>query len=792
MRNILTILGIMLYILPGYAQTNRTLHSWDFGTATFVEKDYAPAGPDTAFTPERGFGWIATNDLLARDRSAPNALLRDFVFGKSAHTFRITGLPNGLYLLTVNSGDLTYGDHQTQVKVEGRAFGPLLAPAIGEFMTLTGTVTAENGAVDITFESPSENWIVNSISLEPAQTAQAPQILKQQFTNIDATSTWGQVMTWPDPTKPLLEEFQRAATGQSIHETGLTRNDYLKLIASEVDFWKTQQAESGAIIDPYIKQEFQYSTPAYAHAAAVLVVYANRKDLLESAAKALDWSAHTLSTRQAASGHEDFFAPMIAHAIPLLKPLVTPQRAAQWEDDIRRFDPFKTYRAQPGANNWNLVAASGEALFQQLGLRDKDNKFVEVSLAKQGHIFASPYGLYLEGPMPYDHFPRLWVGDMLAHGYDGAYHAELAEVLRRASLTSLFMQSPWGELPAGGRSAHHQWNEAEQCVTYEIYATKAHAAGDDKLAGIFKRAAHLAFSSMRRWVRPSGEMQIIKNWVDPAKNHAYEGYSSHSQYNLLPMSMLAIAYHNAETTEGIAEQPAPADIGGFVVPIPELHKVFANAGGTYVEIDTNADHHYDATGLIRVHFKALSPQLGPSDSILQKPAYRVPGGETTANTGIGISWQAPDKTWRRLGELDASNLKKTSVEKKDTTPRRVSFDVIYEGNLFGVSRIIEHYTITPGYVELATELQNYTGTLRYVWPVLADDGRTKSEIKVANDTVTVSQDGGKTAQTFRAPGAANVRVEEALYPNHNGWARLGVAEFPQGGKITLQIAPIIQ
>jgi hypothetical protein len=336
---------------------------------------------------------------------------------------------------------------------------------------------------------------------------------------------WRPVLSWPDPTRPLLERFRQATAAHApvdFRPTGLTRADYLRLIAGEVDFWKQHQDANGAILDPYRKIEWQYSTPAFAHAAAALVTWAHRKDLLGPAAKAMDWAVHTLSERKAANGHEDFFAPMLAHAFPLLKPSVAPERAARWEAELRQFDPFKTYRAAPGANNWNVVALSGEALFQQSNLRDRDNRFVADSLAAQGRHFGSPYGLYLEGPMAYDHFPRLWAGDMIAHGYDGPSSRELSEVLRRAAITSLFMQSPWGELPAGGRSAHHQWNEAEQCVTYEIYAARALKEGDVQLAGIYKRAAHLALGSMRRWVRPGGEMQILKNWVDPAQGHAFE------------------------------------------------------------------------------------------------------------------------------------------------------------------------------------------------------------------------------------------------------------------------------
>ena len=729
------------------------------------------------FSPQRGFGWLDNENLAVRDRSAPDELRRDFVWGQEAATFRISNLKAGRYKLTIICGDANFGNHRTRVRIAGAPELPLLEPMTNEFATLTATINCGE-ACDITFDSPSENWIVNALSLEPTTENFLPMISQEAIKTV-----W--TVPNPDPTQPLLEQFRHSAPPQDFRATELSRADYLKLIAGEIDFWKIQQNAQGAIIDPYKKVEWQYSTPAYAHAAAALVAWKGRDDLLESAARAMDWATRNLSQRTAANAHEDFYTPMLAHALRLLKPRVEAARAARWEAELQ-FDPSQIYRSGFGGNNWNIVALSGETLLQNIGVRTQHTDYVEKSLAAQIHVFDSPHGLYLEGPMAYDHFPRLWLADLLADGYDGAYHAELAETLRRAAVTSLFMQSPWGELPSGGRSAQHQWNEAEQCVTYEVFAARALQGGDAELAAVYKRAAHLALASMERWVRPSGEMQIVKNWVDPGKGHAYEGYSAHSQYNLLPMSMLAIAYERAASTENIAEKPAPADIGGFVLDVPKLHKVFANASGTYLEIDTAADHHYDATGLIRVQMKNLAPQLGPSDSILAKPTYHVPADSPkTQNTGVGVAWQNGQGEWHRLGELSKEQIQKIEVKTLQATPQLVEFEVIYSGDLFGVAQIVEHYALSAGRVELTTEVPNYAGPLRYVWPILADDGRTKSIIRVDDKTVHALQNGVIMPQTFAATGAQSVRVEPGLYPNHNGWARLGVAEFPRGGKITL-------
>jgi hypothetical protein len=740
---------------------------------------------------------VSAAGLNARDRggAAPE---RDFVFGTAARVFRIGNLTSGRYRLTVVSGDLTFGDHFTRLQVPGVDGGeplPVLHPSIAQFATLTATVVVPAGSttLDITIDAPQVNFVINALVLESVVDAEPVRVT---YSNAPIASTWGPILTSPDPTAALLAGHRdragddRCRSSRSFRSTRLDRSDYLTLIASEVDFWKTKQdTTTGAIIDPYLNREFQYSTPAFAHAAATLVAYAGRADLLDSAALALDWSAWTLAERKAANGHEDFFAPMIAHAIRLLKPFVPAERSAAWENNIRRFEPVLIYRGVIGTGgNWNVVAASGEALFQMMGLREANNRFAEASFAGQGADFNSPYGLYLEGPMAYDHFPRLWAGDLLARGYNGPYWQELDETLRRGAITSLFMQSPLGELPAGGRSAHHQWNEAQQCVTFEIYSARALAAGDRELAAYFKRAARLALKSMRRWVRPSGEMQIVKNWVDPSLNHSYETYSAHSQYNLLPMSMLAIAYEHAATTEGVEERPAPADTGGYVLTLSELHKVFANAGGAYVELDTAGDHKYDATGLIRVHFADHSPQLGPSDSLLAASSYRVPeGSPVPPTTGIGVAWLGTDNVWRYQGELVKSQIQNLLVTTSGGSDERVAFTVRYEGNFGGgVTAIEDQFVLTPDEITLTTLLPDFTGPIRRVVPLLSNDGRTESKIQVHGDEVRVWQQGeyGTAKHTFEMEDAEDVTVGAEEYPNHNGWARLAVGEYPveQGDK----------
>jgi hypothetical protein len=237
-------------------------------------------------------------------------------------------------------------------------------------------------------------------------------------------------------------------------------------------------------------------------------------------------------------------------------------------------------------------------------------------------------------------------------------------------------------------------------VTYEIYAAKFVADGDKEMAGVFKRASHLALQSMQRWQRPSGEMWIVKNRADPKDFHGYESYSSHSQYNLLPMAMLSIAYDYAGKTDDVAEQITPAEVGGFVLDIDApFNKVIANAGGMYIELDVAADPSHNATGLLRVHKKNFHPQLGPSEGLITSNTEKYPEGSPRTIAAIGGAWQDVNGGWKRLAEFPEKAITSTSVIDVKAEPNHVSFTVVYNGYFSGPKFVAEHYVITPEQVE---------------------------------------------------------------------------------------------
>ncbi|MHB8524320.1 MAG: hypothetical protein ACYDH9_26670, partial [Limisphaerales bacterium] len=378
-------------------------------------------------------------------------------------------------------------------------------------------------------------------------------------------------------------------------------------------------------------------------------------------------------------------------------------------------------------------------------------------------------------PMAYDQFPRHFLAAMLARGYHGAHRGQLDALLERAAWTSLLIQSPAGELPIGGRSAQHQWNEAMQCVTFEIWAAREESAGDSIAAKAFKRAAHLALQSVQRWRRPSGELWIVKNHFDPAVRHGFEGYSFHSQYNLLAASMLATAWLFAD--DRVAEGACPADAGGFVVQLPEFHKVIANAGGLYAEVDTAADPDYNSTGLLRVHRSGVDPLVGPSDGAAIK----------VTPMAIGIAWREGSR-WMPLAAIGQPHPAVVTVTPEAATPKQVRFRIRYEINRENVRAVIEHYELTPARLRVTAEIDGSADKIQIRFPALAFDGERAAKLSTAGDSATVELAGSRQVFRVESPSGVKLRRTGEWISMRNGFLD-PIAGEAAGKSVTFTLTP---
>ncbi len=634
----------------------------------------------------------------------------------------------------------------------------------------------------------------------------AKQFLVDNTSLLPASALKGTSLKETDhPLAAQISAFlERQPPSKDFVATDLDRQDYLDVIAGQVRAMQAYQDSDGRIIDPVAQREMYFTTPCYAHSVAALTKanYALGAAMIESGMKALDVSLGDLAEAKAAGGHGDFYTWPALLAYELFSPSASAQRKENWTGLISCINPEKSYNhyrrpyqayehqvfygsfGKTWAHNWNLVNTAGEYMRSLHGFTDLN--YVDFCLTMQLPHFDT-YGMYDEGghPFPYDLFARHYATGMLHRGYRSFLFATYRDLLWRGAWTSLFIQSPTGQLPTGYRSSHHIWNEAEEAVVFEIYASQYAQAGMKTEAGAFKRAAHLALSSVQNWIRPDGTGYIVKNRYPIEARHGYEDYSQHTCYNMLACSMLAQAWQHAN--DDIKEQPCPAEVGGFAFALPNFHKVFANAGGTCIEYDTRGDQEYNPTGLLRIHLKDGHAQLGPSDGC----AARYSGkGNLLA---VGPAWKDGDGHWTKLAELTGC---KPTVEILGSTTAQVRVKVTYrivdnqtgtrvdvtpdnvrsqreaDASAENTLQVSETFTVKPDAVLVENTVEGGDALqLRIYYPMLVFDGLNETDVQIDHNSVCLwLQDKGIRLEAVKPSGIGLVRSGQKL--NH----RNGIVE----------------
>lgn len=583
------------------------------------------------------------------------------------------------------------------------------------------------------------------------------------------------------PLKPQISRFldaQRGATG--FKPTGLKRADYLKSVDAQIRVMRTYQTADGDFPD-VIKKRVDYACAHYAHCVATLVASGVNTDptLLESGMKAMDLATERLAGGKKAfpAGASDFYTYATMLAFEMFQKVAPKERLEKWRKCLAAMDASKTYMCYGAGNtNWSLVHTAGEFLRWKYGLTSPD--YFESILQKHRHSMTAQ-GLFREAgePFSYDGFGRYFLTGILQNGYQGESFGFYQDACLKGAWTSLFIQSPFGEMPTEFRSSQHIWNEAEMASVYEMYATAYAKAGRSAEAGAFKRGARLALESIRHWTRPDGTGYIVKNRYPIEAQHGYESYSYHVNYNLLACSMLCAAWQAAD--DSIEEKPAPADVGGYVVYMPEFHMVIANAGGdTYVQymtqgnwdlpgmlkyakdksdqaiekmikkIKEHGSYKYNPQGLLRVHLREGHPQLGYSENLIAENAYRAP------------------------------QAKLKSVTILDESAAQVRFRVELEDRA-------ETVTLTKAGVTVAAERSP-----RITFPLMMFDGQTETKVVMDGKTVSLESGGRGVQFTVLEPSDATLTRSGTRLAHRNGMVEPLVIESPSGN-IEYSIRPLI-
>lgn len=575
--------------------------------------------------------------------------------------------------------------------------------------------------------------------------------------------------------------------------TSVRRDDYLDIMQLIVGTAKDWVDTQGRVIDPVLGKEWGQTSPRFASPGAILLHFGRAPEVRDAVFRTMDYCCRTLPSGQARGNSPDFWMRELATAYMALETVASPGQLKGWAAGIAAVEPEKIYTqvspdgtklAQLG--NWSLYAAGGEAMREAAGLKPAGqflwgHAFYERYVGAQVGMFTAN-GMYRDpgDPITYDVTTRLQVACGLAFGYDGRHRAVLEELLRRGGLTTLLFALPEGFCPYGGRSAAFHFREAILVALCELEACR-YRASNPRLAGAFRRQAHLSFLSVQRWLTGMQPWRHIKNGFAPATRHGIDAYGNYSVYSLLIASFLGLATVFADDT--IPEGPCPAELGGFALELaPAFHKLFANCQDTYLEIDTAADPHYDATGLGCFAVTGVPLELGlgmPFPAPREKwggPAIVIGPGcvQPPAPVALGPAWLS-DGSWVSLAGLTAGLRSRVRILEESAAAVRCEVAYTHVSTC-----ILETYLLERGKVTISARIDAHgkpVPRMRYIVPLLVTDGAARAEIRgPQHGTVSVHYLGHRYEIAFAA--AVDARLEPAEYANRNGVYRSLVLETP--------------
>jgi len=446
----------------------------------------------------------------------------------------------------------------------------------------------------------------------------------------------------------------------------------------------------------------------------------------------------------------DFSVRELVCALGLLeKRNMYPELIAKWKKQLASINPWGCYECispKPvrAVGNWAMFSAVSEWV-RGLWCGADTYEFVDHQISSQ-IIVLDENGMYKDPncPMVYDIVPRFLMSALLLFGYDGEHKKTLENALDKSLDLTLKMQSVTGEIPYGGRSAQFYHNEALLNSLLETESVRLYRRGDEEKARAVKGAAKLCTEYLLE-AFSGDEIFHIKNKFDKDSFIGSEPYGYFDKYMITAASNIGFAYYF--TNDEITPTAPPAVTGGFVAETSsDFHKICVNSNGYFLEFDTKADLHYDASGLGRIHKKGCASQ-------------------------VCLSLPFPPKT--------------ESIKLEADNPRPMSLCVWCE-DLYGSESYAEYEKVSDFPLTLNCRMKNTVvkqtyevsesgvdislegeGRLGFMVPAFEFDGRDYTDIQLSCGKIEVVYNGSKCTYTWNG----NVLGCET-YNNRNGRYRV--------------------
>ena len=556
----------------------------------------------------------------------------------------------------------------------------------------------------------------------------------------------------------------------------IPKSAYLDALEGACRFSIQHQDARGAIVDPFLHREHQYSTPYFAYAVGALIHAGRAKDLLPAGIRAMDHATEGFSKGVQAlpDPHGEFYIAPLTEAIELYEKDAPADKVRLWRERLRT--PLALV-LRGLTNNWRTYAMKGEWLRVKAGLADRDatRAFIKDSWlngTQRDRIASDTWNLYQDRQTDPESLAVEAVGRgnllaLVAKGYDGEFQEEMRRMVERGTLVSLLLQDPSGQCPPNGRTDNHVFNDVLYQLAFEVMAERAREKGDHRLAGQYRRAALLSFNSIARWRRTdapwAGSYFVTKNHFDPAERVGYQQASNYGNYNGAILYHLAEAYHVRKSE--IAEQPAPVEIGGYaLVTDPKFASVCVNAGGMQMlanlrgDTQVAFDHYWTPLGVARFGRVGWDGRLGPSD------------GVRDAKTGSGVTF---GPTWRENGRwvrlADVPDRYQGEFHLQFSHPLLVRCAIDYKPVPGRQGPAFRHeFVLTPDGV-FSTLRSADAQEFGITWPLLENEG-TPLKTAFTGHTTSVAFPKGADQQNFLSLHAdATVARDEKAVRSPYGW-----------------------
>lgn len=509
----------------------------------------------------------------------------------------------------------------------------------------------------------------------------------------------------------------------------------------------------------------------------ILIAHGRRRDLKPIFLEMMEFCCKTIPVVKAAN---DFSVREIICCLREVEEnhVADEETLARWKAYLSSIDPetcYTRFARTPTDNvkNWALFTGVSEFFRKQAGLGGSED-FIDLQLVSQLQ-WLDENGMYMDGleenhhPVVYDLVPRGLFAAVLTEGYRGKYFGQIDEALKRAGMLTLLMQSPNGEHPFGGRSNQFIHNETWMSAVYEYEAARYAREGNFALAGEFKAAIKRAVAVITEWLSME-PIYHVKNRFPLETGYGCEDYAYFDKYMITVASNLYAAYLMCD--DSIPAADTEDDQPAVFATSSHFHKVFLKAGGYGLEFDYDADPHYDATGLGRVHRKGAPAALCLSVPCSATPDYNVDIAEPAA---LSLSSAVKvDGAWHFAVDTKVDYVLKAL--QKDEKKVNCAWDIRFpEGTC-----VSEKYQVSSKgvVIEITGE-----GEIGYLFPAFSFDGETHTAVVQDKNVLTVLYKGW----TCRYTVEGEITETNRISANRNGHYKAYLATAKDNLKIVIEL-----